>query len=111
MMSLKTTAIVIGLATALGAGTAFAQQGPQGGYYSEGPAPYQQAPGQRAQHRHHHGVLGLIRAEMSAGRLSKKEGTLLETKIRELHAEKRAEREARYGGEGQGYQSQMQQPR
>jgi hypothetical protein len=106
-MNLKTTAIAIGLASALGAGTAFAQQGPPQGTYDQGP--YQQAPGQKAHHRHHHGIVALIRDEMSAGRLSKKEGLLLETKIKQLHAEKRAEREARYGGEGP--QPQMQPPR
>jgi hypothetical protein len=46
---------------------------------------------------------------MRAGRLSQKEGTLLMQKIKQLHAEKRAEREARYNGEGAP--AQMQQPR
>ncbi|HEX4079642.1 MAG TPA: hypothetical protein VHX61_12310 [Rhizomicrobium sp.] len=105
-MNLKTTAIAIGLASALGAGTAFAQQGPQQSPYDQGSD--QQAPGRKAPHRHHHGVLALIRDEMSAGRLSKKEASLLEAKIKQLHAQKRAEREARYGGEGPSNQSQMQ---
>src|SRR5579864_4037535 len=88
-MNLKKTLIVGGLAAVLGTGAAFAQQS-----YSENPpqaAPYHQ-------HRHHHGALALIREEVAAGRISRKEGTLLEQKIREMKRERREERQARMQG-------------
>lgn len=91
-MNLKKTLIVGSLAAVLGTGAAFAQQS-----YSENPAPPQA--GQYHQHRHHHGVLALIREEMTAGRISRKEGMLLEQKIREMKREKREERQARMQGE------------
>lgn len=110
-MNLKTTGIALGVTAALAAGAAFAQPAPQPGAYDQGQGYYQQAPGQQApyQHRHHHGVVALLKEEMGAGRLSQKEGTLLIHKIKQLHAEKRAEREARYSGEGAP--AQMQPPR
>jgi hypothetical protein len=109
-MNLKTTGIALGVMTTLVSGAAFAQPGPQSGPYDQGQGYYQQAPGQGSyhQHRHHHGVVALLKEEMNAGRLSKSEGALLIGKIKQLHAERRAEREARYGGEGA---QQMQQPR
>jgi hypothetical protein len=111
-MSIKTTIILAGLTAALGAGAAFAQPAPEGAPYQQ--APYQQAPNQQGPgqtHRHLHGVFALIKDEMSAGRLSHKEGSLLVQKIRELHAERRAQREARYSEEGAPpAQGQMQQP-
>ena len=108
-MSLKTTLIVGGLAAALGTGAAFAQS------YSDNPAPSQEAPyGHHHRHGHHHGVLALIREEMSAGRISQREGKLLEQRNREIRHEKHAERQARNegmrggdygrGGYGQGYE-------
>jgi len=90
---MKLTAMLTagGLAAALGTGAAFAQN------YSENPPPQQQAP--YGHHHHHgHGVLALIQEEVSAGRISQKEGTLLEKKIREMHRERKAEREARREG-------------
>jgi len=95
-MSMKTTLIVAGLAAALGTGGAVAQS------YSESPPPSQQMP-YGHHHGHHHGVLALIREEMSAGRISRKEGSLLETKIKAMKAERRAERQARYEGTQGGY--------
>jgi len=94
-MNLKATLIAGGLAAALGAGAAFAQP------YSDSPPPQQGAP---YAHHHHggHGVLALIREEVTAGRISQKEGTLLEQKIKEMKREKRAERQARMQGYGQG---------
>lgn len=102
-MNLKATLIAGGLAAALGTGAAFAQS------YSETPPP----PSQQAPYGHHHkgghAVLALIREEVLAGRISQKEGTLLEQKIREIKRERRAERQARYesmqgrGGYGPGY--------
>jgi hypothetical protein len=91
-MNLKKTLIVGSLAAVLGTGAAFAQQS-----YSENPPPSQAAPYQ--QHRHHHGVLALVREEVTAGRISRKEGMLLEQKIREMKREKREERQARMQGE------------
>jgi hypothetical protein len=104
IMSLKTTLIVGGLAAALGTGGAFAQS------YSDNPPPSQEAPyGHHHQHGRHHGVLALIREEVSAGRIGRKEGMLLEQKIKEMKRERHAERQARYegvqsrGSNGQGY--------
>jgi len=110
-MNLKTTGIVLGVVAALATGAAFAQPAPQPGSYDQSQGYYQQAPGQRVQyqHRHRHGVVALLEEEMSAGRLSHKEGSLLIRKIKELHAERRAEREARYSGESAS--PQMQPPR
>ena len=110
-MNLKKTGIVLGVTTALAAGAAFAQPAPQSGTYDQGQGYYQQSPGQQghSQRRHRHGVVALLKEEMSAGRLSQKEGAVLIQKIKQLHAEKRAEREARAGGEGMP--SPMQQPR
>ncbi len=120
------TLILAGVTAALGAGAALAQPAPEGAPYQQGPyqqgpyqqgpyqqgpyqqGPDQQAPGEAPSHRHHHGILAVIKEEMRAGRLSHKEGTLLVQKIRQLHAERRAEREARYGEEGA--RGQMQQP-
>ena len=100
-MSLRTTAIVAGLAAALGTSGALAQS-----YSQESSPPAQQMP-YRHHHGHHHGVLALIREEMAAGRISHKEGTLIEQKIKEMKAERRAERQARtesrqgsYGSQG-----------
>lgn len=91
-MNLKKTLIAGGLAAVLGTGAAFAQQS-----YSENPPPPQAAP--YLQHRHHHGVRALIREEVAAGRISRKEGSLLEQKIREMKRERREERQARMQGE------------
>ncbi|MGH6875965.1 MAG: hypothetical protein ACREHV_01165, partial [Rhizomicrobium sp.] len=97
------------VAAILATSAAFAQPAPQGSYdQGPGAAPYRQAPGQTSSSRHHHGVMGLIKEEVRAGRLNQKEGMLLEHKIKQLHAEKRAEREARYGREDAP--AQMQQP-
>lgn len=103
-MNLKATLIAGGLAAALGTGAALAQN------YSENPPPPAAQQGPYGHHHlHGHGVLALIREEMSAGRISQKEGTLLEAKIKEIKREKRAERQARYegmqdrGSYGQGY--------
>jgi len=100
-MSLRTTAIVAGLAAALGTGGALAQS-----YSQETQPPAQQMPS-RHHHGHHHGVLALIMEEVRAGRISQKEGTLLEQKFKELKAERRAQRQARsesrqgsYGSQG-----------
>ena len=101
-MSLRTTVIIAGLAAALGSGNALAQP-----YSQEAPPPGQQMP--YGHHGHHHGMLDLIRQEVAAGRISHREGTLLERKIQEMKAERRAERQARYenmqgrGGYGPGY--------
>jgi len=86
----------------LGAGAACAQ-------------PYQQSgPPQYAHQHRHFGAVSLIKEEMHAGRISQREGDFLVKKIHEMHAEKRAEREA-YEGRGQGTpprgQEQMQEPR
>jgi hypothetical protein len=89
VMNFKTTAIAAGLAAALGTGGALAQS-----YSQESPAPAQQMPYRH--HGHHHGVLALISAEVAAGRISHKEGMLIERKIHEMKAERRAERQARY---------------
>jgi hypothetical protein len=104
-MNLRTTAIALGVVAALGTGAAFAQSGP----YDQRQGYGQQGASQQSyhQHRHKHGVMALLKEEISAGRLSQKEGTLLMQKIKQMHAEKRAEREARYGGSS----SQMQQSR
>jgi hypothetical protein len=91
-MNLKTTAIAAGLAAALGTGVAFAQS------YSDSAPP--QAYGH---HRgHHHGIRALIREEVQAGRISQQEGALLEQRIRELKAERRASRQGMQGNYGQG---------
>lgn len=110
-MNLKTTGVALGVIAALATGAAYAQSAPPPGAYDQGQGYYQQAPGQqmRSQHRHRHGVVALLKEEMSAHRLSEKEGSLLIRKIKELHAERRAEREARYNE--QGAPSQMQQAR
>lgn len=110
-MNLRTTAIALVVTVALGTGAALAQPTPQSGAYDHGQGYSQQNSGQQPyrQHRHRHGVVALLREEMSAGRLSQKEGTLLMEKIKQMHAEKRAEREARQSGESAP--SQMQQPR
>jgi len=101
-MNLRTTAIALGVAATLATGAAFAQS-----EYDQGQGYSQQGPGQQAyhQHRHKHGIVALLKEEMNAGRLSKKEGALLMEKIKQLHAEKRAEREAR---RGEGAPSDMQ---
>jgi hypothetical protein len=106
-MNLRTTVIALGITAVLGTGAAFAQSSP----YDRGQGYSQQNAEQQPyhQHRHRHGVVALLREEMSAGRLSQKEGTLLMEKIKQLHAEKRSEREARQGGESA--RSQMQPPR
>lgn len=104
-MTLRTTAIVIAAGALLAAGAAFAQPAPQGGPYDQGRASYQQAP---TAHHHGHGMMGIIKEEVRTGRLSEKEGTLIEQKIKQLHAERRAERGARTNGEG-APPSQMQQ--
>jgi hypothetical protein len=93
-MNLKTTAIAAGLAAALGTGGALAQS-----YSQESPAPAQQMP-YRHHHGHHHGMRALIGEEVAAGRISHKEGALLERKIQEMKAERRAERQARNGNQG-----------
>lgn len=111
-MNLRNTALAAGAIAVLGAGLALAQPAPQGAPEQSGPAQgyqgYQGPPpgyqggyqGNHAMwHHHHHGVLALIREEVNAGRISKKEGSLLERKIREIHAERRAERQAREYGE------------
>lgn len=103
------------------------QQGPyQQGPYQQGPyqqGPYQQGPygqggayGQApyAEHRAHHhlGIANVIRSEMSAGRISKGEGTFLLKKIREIRRERRTEREARYSeSSSPSAMEQSQQPR
>jgi len=89
-MSLRTSLIVGGLAAALGTGAAFAQS------YSNNPPPQQAAP--YGHHGHHHGVLALIREEVSAGRISRDEGAMLEQKIKEMKRERHAERQARIEG-------------
>ena len=107
-MFIKTTAMAVGLAAVLGAGSALAQPAPQGapeqGYQGgyQGPPPgYQGGDHGSYEHRHmhHHGVKALIREEAGAGRISQKEAALLMHKIEQMHAEKRAERQARYYGE------------
>jgi hypothetical protein len=110
-MNLKTTIIALGVSAILGTGAASAQPAPQGGAYDEAPGYGQQSQIPYHQHRHHHGVMALLRDEVSAGRLSKKEETVLVEKIKQMRAERREEREARYGGEGAPPTSQMQQPR
>jgi len=103
-MTLRTTAIATGLAALLGTGAAFAQSSP------DYPPPSQQAPYAHHHHGHRHGVLALIREEVGAGRISQKEGTLLEKKIREMKRERHAERQARdeqmqgRGSYGPGYE-------
>ena len=109
-MFIKTTVMAVGLAAILGAGSALAQPAPQGapeqGYQGgyQGPPPGYQGGDQGSyehRHMHHHGVMALIKEEARAGRISQKEAALLERKIHELHAQKRAQREARYyGGRG-----------
>jgi hypothetical protein len=110
-MRFRKTAIALGVAAALGTGIAVAQPMSQSNGYNEGQRYSQQDAAQQPSRKHHrgHGVVALLREEMSAGRLNQKEGALLIQKIKQMHAEKRAEREARRGGEGG--QSEMQQPR
>jgi hypothetical protein len=108
-MYLRTTAIALGVAAALGIGAASAQPAPQSGAHDGGAQGYsQQGSGDQSyhKHRHKHGIAALLKEEMSAGRLSQKEGTLLLEKIKQMHAEKRAERDARYHGQGMGSQGQ-----
>lgn len=112
-MTIRTTAIAMGVAALLGAGSALAQSAPPygqpgpgypGGYQGyQGPPPYQG--GENAQPRHHHGVIMLLNEEVRAGRMSEKEFTLIKGKIRALHAERRAAREA--GASGRPPQGQM----
>lgn len=110
-MIIKTTAMAAGLAAILAAGAALAQGAPgqdyQGGYQGPPPSQGYQGPSSGYQGsyqyagRHHHGVMALIKEEARAGRISQKEAALLERKIHEMHAQKRAQREARYyGGRG-----------
>jgi hypothetical protein len=105
-MHVKIAAIVAGVAAALITSGAFAQPAPQGGPYDQGPPPGQMPgqtpPGQMAPyaHPHTHGVVGIIRGEMSAGRLSQKEGALIIEKIKQMHVERREERESGYGPQG-----------
>lgn len=109
-MTIKTTAMAAGLAAIFAAGSALAQGAPgrdyQGGYQGAPPSQGYQGPppgyqGSRHAHMHHHAhaVIALIKDEARAGRISNKEAALLEQKIKQLHAEKRAERQARNGGE------------
>ncbi|HEX4156965.1 MAG TPA: hypothetical protein VHY79_00690 [Rhizomicrobium sp.] len=109
-MNLRTTAIAVGVTAALCTCAAFAQPAAQSGAYNQGQGSYQQGPNQQPYHKHHHGhgIVALLREEMSAGRLSQKEGMLLMQKIKQMHAEKRAEREARQGGERASPQMQPQ---
>src|SRR5579862_1258592 len=90
VMNLKATLIAGGLAAVLGAGAAFAQDS------GNPPPPPPQA--LHAHHHHGHGVATVIEEEVSAGRLSQKEGTLIEQKIKEMKRERRAERQARREG-------------
>ncbi len=108
-MNLRTTAIALGVVGALGTGAALAQSAPQSGGYDQGQGYYQQGSGQQPYHKQHHkhGVVALLKEEMSVGRLSQKDGKLLIEKIRQLHAEKRAEREAREYGQGTAPQMQQ----
>jgi hypothetical protein len=102
-MNLRTTALVagVGLVAVIGAGTAIAQTGGQGASYGspEG-GQYGGAQHGKAAHRHF-GAIALIREEMKAGRISDREGTFLMRRIRELHAQKRQQRQA-YEGRGMG---------
>jgi hypothetical protein len=131
-MILKTTkmlAAALGAAVAMGGTAALAQGAPyqpgpsDQGQYQQGPyqqspneqGPYGQAPSAapyRPSHHHHLGIAAVIRSEMGAGRISKGEGSFLLKKIREIHAERRAQREARSGEEGAppGMQQPSQQP-
>ena len=105
-MHVKIATIVAGAAAALMTSGAFAQPAPQSGPYDQGPppgqTPGQPPPGQMAhyRHRHTHGVVGIIREEMGAGRLSQKEGALLMQKIKQMHIERREERESGHGPQG-----------
>ncbi|HEY2444840.1 MAG TPA: hypothetical protein VGI20_03785 [Rhizomicrobium sp.] len=97
----KTLAAGLGLVSALGAGTAIAQNygapygNPQGTPYSN----VQRAPYGRPAHQHHFGALVLIKEEMKAGRISRKEGDFLVRRIHEMRAQRREERQA-YAGQG-----------
>jgi hypothetical protein len=103
-MDIRKIAIVAGLAGALGTSAAFAQS------YSQGYPSQQQAPYGR-HHGHRHGAIALIREEVRAGRISQKEGALLEQRIKEMKAERKAERQARYeGGQGSYGQGNYPQP-
>jgi len=93
-MNLRTTAIVAGLAAALGTGTAFAQSYAQGYPPSAPQAPYPD---------HQGGVLALIQDEVRAGRISVDEGNLLEQQIRQMKAERRAERQGAVQGSQGNY--------
>ncbi|HEY3638559.1 MAG TPA: hypothetical protein VGK90_10450 [Rhizomicrobium sp.] len=99
-MNIRTTAISLGVIAALGAGTALAQQAPQAGGYGQSPGYYQQNSGRSSYNGHgrHHGVVAILKEEMAAGRLSRKEETLLVQKIKQMRSERRAEREAGYNG-------------
>jgi hypothetical protein len=96
IMNLRTTALVagLGLVTAIGAGAAIAQPNGRGAPYAD----TQSAQYGKAQHRHF-GAVALIREEMKAGRISPREGSFLVQKIRELHAQRREQRQA-YQGRG-----------
>lgn len=110
-MSFRTLALAS--AATVFATVSFAQAQPQGGQYPQAAPTSQQAPERSGRHksgRHHFGVKALIGEEMRAGRLSEKEGTLLMHKIKEMHAERRAERDSGRGGEGPIMQPQTQQP-
>ncbi|HEY3776799.1 MAG TPA: hypothetical protein VGL35_01940 [Rhizomicrobium sp.] len=111
-MTLRNTAIVLTAGALLGAGAAFAQPAPQATPYRQGTpqGSYQQAPAQGGYKHHGHGLKSIVSEEVRAGRLSEKEGTLIMQKVRQMHAEKRAERQARMNGEGAPPQ-QTQQPR
>ncbi|MGH6889687.1 MAG: hypothetical protein ACREHF_10905 [Rhizomicrobium sp.] len=80
---------------------------PQGYYQQMAP---QQMPAHRSVWRHH-GIKQIISDEIHAGRLSEKEGSLLQQKIRQMHAEKRARRQSRENGAGASPPQQTQQPR
>jgi hypothetical protein len=101
-MNLKTTAIAAGLAAALGTGAAFAQS------YSNPPPSQQQIQGRH--HGLHRGIRALIREEVNAGRISQQEGALLEQKIKEIKAERRAQKQSRYEGVQGNYPPPSQQP-
>ena len=90
-MTLKTTLIAVGIVAALGTGAAVAQS------YSNSAPPSQQTYGYRHGHGHH-GIRALIREEVQAGRISQQEGALLEQKIREMKAERRAAKQGGYEG-------------
>jgi hypothetical protein len=110
------TAVAAGVL--LGGGAAIAQNAPQAGPYDQ-PSPQgyyqqmppQQMPTQRSARHERHGAMQIIKEEMRSGRLSEKEGTLIAQKLKQNHAERRAERHARSSGEGASPPQQMQPPR